>query len=62
MNNRVKEIRLTLKLTQKQFAEKIGLKQTSYSDIENNKAPLTERTIIAICYKFNVNDEWLRTR
>lgn len=25
------------------------------------KAPITERTIIAICAKFNVNENWLKT-
>ena len=60
MNERVKEIRLALKLSQKQFAEKIGLKQTTFSDIENNRCPVTERTIIAICSIFNVNENFLR--
>ena len=60
MNERVKEIRLALKLSQKQFAEKIGLKQTTFSDIENKRCPVTERTIIAICSIFNVNENYLR--
>lgn len=25
------------------------------------KSPITERTIIAICSRFNVNENWLRT-
>lgn len=61
MNSRIKEIRKSLNIFQKDFAEKIGLKQSSFSDIENGKAPVTERTIIAICSKFNVNEKWLRT-
>lgn len=59
MNNRILLLRKTLNLTQKDFANKIGLK-SSISDIENGKAPITERTIISICSIFNVNEKWLR--
>lgn len=61
MNTRILKLRKSLNLTQLEFAKEIGLKQSSYSDIENGNAPITERTIIAICSKFNVNEEWLKT-
>lgn len=35
MNKRFKELRIFLKLTQSEFAEKIGIKGSSYCDIEN---------------------------
>lgn len=60
MNTRIKELRNTLNLSQKEFGNAIGLK-SSISEIENKKAPITERTIIAICNIFNVNEEWLRS-
>lgn len=60
MYTRIKELRKSLKLTQKEFGIAIGLR-SSISEIESNNAPITERTIIAICSKFNVNEEWLRT-
>ena len=60
MNTRIKELRNYLKLNQKDFGNSIGLR-SSISEIENGKAPITERTIIAICSKFNVNEEWLKT-
>lgn len=41
------------------FGTIIGLR-SSISEIENGKAPITERTIISICSKFNVNENWLR--
>lgn len=59
MNTRIKELRLALKLKQKEFGHIIGLR-SSISEIENGSAPITERTIIAICSKFNVNENWLR--
>lgn len=61
MNTRIKELRNYLNLSQKDFGNNIGLQHSSLSDIERGKAPVTERTIIAICSKFNVNEEWLKT-
>lgn len=60
MNTRIKELRIALNLKQKEFGNFIGLR-SSISEIENGKAPITDRTIIAICSKFNVNEDWLRT-
>lgn len=60
MNTRIKKLRNSLKLTQKQFGEQIGLKPTSICDIEQSRCSVTERCIIAICSRFNVNEEWLR--
>ena len=59
MNSRIKELRKALKLKQKDFGSIIGLR-SSISEIENGTAPITERTIIAICSKFHVSEEWLR--
>lgn len=61
MNSRLKELRKTLNLTQKEFGARIGLKTSSYSDIENGRLLPTERNISLICSAFNVNEEWLRT-
>ncbi len=61
LNKRLRELRKTLNLTQKEFAATIGLKQTSYSEIENNRSDLTERNKNLICQAFNVNPEWLET-
>lgn len=61
MNTRIKELRKILKLTQAEFSSKIGLKPSSLCDIEQNRCSVTERVIIAICSKYNVNENWLRT-
>lgn len=61
MNSRIKKLRNHLKLTQKEFASKIGLKNSSLCDIEQNRCNVSERVIIAICSIFNVNENWLRT-
>ena len=58
--NRVFSLRKYLNLTQNQFSEKIGLKFSAISMLENDKAPLTEANIRLICLTFGVNEEWLR--
>lgn len=59
MNKRLKILRKSLNLTQSEFANSIGIKGSSYCDIENGKASITERTIISICSIYNVNRQWL---
>ncbi|GHU47269.1 hypothetical protein FACS1894120_5140 [Clostridia bacterium] len=61
MNERVKELRNAQGLSQSAFANMLGIKNAAISDIERKKNNLTEANILAICYKFNVNENWLRT-
>ncbi len=61
MNKRIKILRKSLDLSQKQFAEKIGLKQNAISYMEKEGATVTEQNIKSICFTFNVNENWLRT-
>lgn len=61
MNNRVHTLRKELLLSQKEFAEKIGLKQNAVSYMEKNGGTITEQNIKIICSQFNVNEVWLRT-
>lgn len=61
MNNRIRELRKTLGLSQKDFARKIGLKQNAISYMEKNGATVTEQNIKTICSQFSVNENWLRT-
>ena len=60
MNTRIKELRTYLHLTQKEFGDKIGFKPSSINDIEHARCNVSDRIIIAICAKYNVNEEWLR--
>lgn len=61
MNIRIKKIRNILNLSQKDFAEKLGLKQNAISYMEKKGATVTEQNIKLICSQFNVNENWLRT-
>lgn len=60
MNSRIRELRKALNLSQKKFAERIGLKQNAISYMEKNGSTVTEYNIRAICSQFSVNENWLR--
>ena len=49
MNKRIRELRKALNLSQKEFSEKIGLKQNAISYMEKDGATVTEQNIKAIC-------------
>lgn len=59
MNERLKELRKYLDLSQKVFAEKLGITDSGLSNLESGKRNLTEQMIISICREFNVNRVWL---
>lgn len=61
MYNRIKEIRKILKLNQNEFAQKIGLSQSSLAMIEVGKRTFSDKHIKLICSTFNINENWLRT-
>lgn len=60
MNERLKIIRLKLKLTQEDIGTKIGVTNATISRLEKGVNNFTERMITSICREFNVNEEWLR--
>lgn len=59
MNERIKEIRKTLNLSQKEFGEKIGVSDTAISKLEKGERNPSEQTIKSICREYNVNYAWL---
>lgn len=60
MNERIIELRKFLNLSQTDFGKQIGISKSSVSDIEIGRISISERTIISVCSKFNVNEEWLK--
>lgn len=56
---KVKEIRKTLGLTLDQFGEKIGIKKSALSKIENGLNSLSDTLSISICREFKVNPDYL---
>lgn len=61
MNERIKEIRKELGLTQKDFAEKIRVAPNSIARYELGDRNPSDAIINSICREFNINEEWLRT-
>lgn len=50
-----------LDLTQKEFAERLGIKQNSIALIESGKRNTSNQVVLSICREFNVDEKWLRT-
>lgn len=61
VGSRIKRLRKNLKLTQAEFAERIGLKSGAIGLYESNDRNVTDRSISLICEKFSINEDWLRT-
>lgn len=59
MNARIQQIRKTAKMTQDEFADKIGLSKNFVWMIEKGERTPSERTIKDICREFKVNYDWL---
>lgn len=59
--DRILYIRKEKELSQSAFAEKLNLSQNFVWMMESGKRSPSNRTILDICRKFDVNEEWLRT-
>ena len=60
LNERIKTVRKNLGLSQKDFAEKIGISQRSVSWGEQPGNNVPDSTIKALCMAFRVSEIWLR--
>ena len=60
MNERIKEIRKYLNLTQQEFAEKIKVKRNTVATYEMGRSIPSDSAIALICKEFSVNEDWLR--
>ena len=61
MNERLKQARKALRLSQAKFAEQLGITAQALSLLEIGTTPITAKHIKPICAIFNVNEEWLTT-
>lgn len=59
MNERIKQLREVLGLSQKNFGNKLGVGDTAISKLEKGERKLTDQMAKAICREFNVNYAWL---
>lgn len=60
MNERIKELRNVLKLTQQGFADKVGTSRSNIACYETGKNTPSDAVISLICKEFCVNEDWLR--
>lgn len=56
---RIKEIRKALGLTLDKFGERVGVKKSALSSLENGRTNLTDQLSLSICREYNVNPEYL---
>lgn len=61
LSNRIKVLRETLKLSQREFGEKLGVSRDVISNIEYNRVPPKELLLRHICELYHVNQHWLET-
>lgn len=60
MNERLKELRKTLKLTQQEFADRLNIKRGAIANYEIGRNAPIDAVISLICKEFSVNEDWLR--
>ena len=60
-NERIKEVRSALGLTQDKFGARLGVGKTAISKIEKEERGVTDQLRLAVCREFRVSEDWLRT-
>lgn len=61
MNERIKELRIALRLTQEDFGKVIGVQRAAVNKWEKGINGVADSMILSICREFGVNERWLRT-
>lgn len=61
LNKRIKDVRQTLKLSQREFGAKLGVSRDVISNIEYNRVQPKKLLLKHICQLYNVNEHWLET-
>ena len=61
IGKRIRQLRRSLDLTQKEFAERMGVKQNTIATYETERSVPIDAVISLICREFNVSEAWLRT-
>lgn len=60
MKERLKALRKELRLTQQEFADRVGISRGNIGAYEVGKNAPSDAVISLICREFHVNEEWLR--
>lgn len=60
MNERLRQLRKELNMSQEAFCKKLSLSRSHVSSLENGTRALTDRIVNDICREFGVRETWLR--
>lgn len=61
MNERIKQLRAALDISQEAFGKRLGVTGAAVSRMEKGERAVTEQMVLAVAREFNVNEEWLRS-
>ena len=59
-NRRIKSLRNSLGLKQKEFAQSVGVSEGLISKVEKGVIPVTDKLITKVAMEYNMNPEWLK--
>lgn len=59
-NTRMKSLRNSLGLKQKEFAQSVGVSEGLISKVEKGVIPVTDKLITKVALEYNMNPEWLK--
>lgn len=60
MNERIKELRAALGLSQSEFSKRIDYSQCYAAELESGRKRVNDRIASLICERFGVSETWLR--
>lgn len=61
MNQRIKEVRRSLGLSQEEFGRRLGITKSAVSRIESSLNGASGQTVKSICREFSIDYAWLTT-
>jgi len=59
VGDRIKKIRLTLGIKQRELADKLGISSNFLSELEHNKRAPSKTLVLLLEYRYSINKEWL---
>ena len=60
IKERLKKLRKYFDMSQREFAERFGMSQSTYAPLENGRE-IRDAYVKLICQAYGVNEEWFRT-
>lgn len=61
VGERIKQLRTAKKLTQQEFADRIGINRSNVANYEKGVRTPVDAVVSLICREFHIREEWLRS-